>query len=510
MNNYRPNRLHRQALPLTEQADYLGVSVSKLKRDRMFRRLVRLVDSFAFNAVIAVLIVVSVCLIFLEFLVLPGLALERITFASDVITWIFVIELTLRFIAAPSRRIFFTNYWIDIISVLPLFRVFRCLRVFRLLRLLRLARVAIFFLRQLGRFSDHIERSIGQLTLLVFTAAMLIACGTLAMLSQTAHDPTQASLLEAFSEKIWLSTFLFVSGEPVGEIPPTLLGRVVAVLISVSGLVVFAVLVGTVTASMSAYLRTKMQEKDVSLDHLREHTIICGWDRLGCLILSELESMPSIWAQGVVIVAQTESDIASESGVKNSKRLFQVREDFTKMSVLKRAGAEHARSAIVLADKGDNLKDQDRDARTVLCALTLEKINPQIFTCAELLEEQNATHLRIAGVEEIISRASLTAGLFCASLANRGIGSVVTDLLTHRDGTYLRKIPLPKKLANLPFIEVFKVMKEDYNATLLAIEWRENGEIKHDVNPEGQRLMKEQDRLIIVTKADSAFRELLS
>ena len=57
----------------------------------------------------------------------------------------------------------------------------------------------------------------------------------------------------------------------------------------------------------------------------------------------------------------------------------------------------------------------------------------------------NATHLRIAGVEEIISRTSLTAGLFAATLVNQGITSVVSDLLTHKEGAYLRKIRIPEE-----------------------------------------------------------------
>jgi len=485
--------------------------VTHAERNSVERRLAalgRIVNGAAFNVAIAVLILVSIALLFTEFLLPPGDELERVVFAGDLVTWIFVVELTLRFTAAPSKKTFFSNYWIDILAVLPVLRVFRTLRLIRLLRMLRLARAATILLRRSGWLSVRLERFLGHVGILLIATTMLILCGALAMLSETDPAASSGEALGDFFENLWLATFLFVSGEPVGTIPGTVTGHLVAITISVAGLVVFAVMVGAFSASMSTYLRTKMEDRDLSIDELRNHTLICGWDRMGGLILSELESVAHVWRQGVVVISETETDVVAASGVANPRRLFHVKDDFTKVSVLESVGARYAQAAIVLADKGQNLRDQDRDARTVLAALTLEKINPRIFTCAELLDEVNATHLHIAGVEEIVSRTTITAGLFTSTLVNRGITSVVSDLLTHKVGTCLRKIDVPGEFVGREFIDVFEHFKRQFDAIVLGLDRNgDDGKPDRVVNPPNSRTIRQGDKLIVVTGVHSSLGE---
>ncbi|MCB0324383.1 MAG: ion transporter [Bdellovibrionales bacterium] len=503
-----PSEGHRLAT-VERKAARLGMTKRRYVLHRAEQNLERFINGSGFNFCIALLILVSVVLIFIEFLLPPGAKLEQVIALNDTLTWIFIVELSLRYLVAPSKRVYFENYWIDIIAVLPVLRVFRTLRLVRLLRILRLGRAMMILLRQSGWLSARLERSFGSFGFLALTAVMLIICGTLAMVSVEEHAPTGPEAVQQFLEKVWLTTFLFVSGEVIGDLPLTMSGKVIAVLISISGLIVFAVLVGTVSAWMTTYFRTKMDIKDLAIEDLREHIIICGWDRMGGLILSELESLPDIWMRGVVVVAETDEDIIIAGKIKNPRRLFHIREDFTKMDVLERVGAKRARSAIVLADKGKNLGDQDRDARTVLAALTLEKLNPKIFTCAELLDEVNATHLKIAGVEEIISRTSLTAGLFASTVVNRGISSVISDILTHHEGAYLRRFALPSEFIQQPFIEVFDYFKRRFDATILAVDMLgESGKFERHLNPAHDRLMEEHDMLVVVARVDSEFKDL--
>ncbi|MCB0359388.1 MAG: ion transporter, partial [Bdellovibrionales bacterium] len=416
----------------------------------------------AFNSMIALLIVFNVGLIFYEFMLPEGPLLTRVASVNDFITAIFVVELTLRYIVAPNKRIYLSNYWIDILSCLPALRVFRTFRVLRLLRLLRLTRAVMILIGSSGWVSRRFEMYFGSFGVLFITTMMLILCGTLALLSV---EQESAISPDRFLSEVWRTTFLFMSGEMI-QYPTTNSARFVAALISLAGLIVFAVLVGTVSASMTAYFARKMEAKELELGDLKNHVIICGWERMGAILLAELEAIPEVWARGVVVVAETESDIAKEAGVKNPTRLFHIRDDYTKIGVLESVGARRAKTAIVLADKGvnNNLQDQDRDARTVLAALTLEKLNPNIFTCAELLNQANATHLKIAGVEEVINRSVLTAGLLAASAVNEGLTPIITDLMTHREGNCLRKLSLPKELVGKPFSVAFKFYKLEYDA----------------------------------------------
>ncbi len=488
----------------SKEENYFSGTDRKVKR-----KLQAIIDSALFEVGVALLILVSVVLVFAEFFLPPGKDLNSVIFANDMLTWVFVVELSLRWYVAPSKKVFFKNYWIDILAVLPLLRFFRSFRLLRLLRILRLSRAFMILLRRTGWLTNQAEQSVGLFFVIFLTSVVLVVCWTLIILTIEA-PPTETSIsLSQFMDRIWSTTFLFVSGEVISELPDSPWSRLVEVLVAISGLMVFAIFVGAVSSTMTNYWKVKMDEKELTLNDLKGHTIICGWDRLAAIALTELEMSKEIWQQGVVVIAETDADIISESRVKNSKRMFHIKDDFTKMEILERAGTRRARSAIILSDRGNNLSDQVRDARTVLAALTIEKINPKIFTCAELIDEVNATHLRIAGVEEIVSRASISAGLFASAVINRGISTVVSDLLSKKDGAYLQKVDVPKNFIGKRFIELFDHFKREHNAIIIALDYPEEGNdyMEHHINPSNDHIVKSTDKIILVANVHSKLTE---
>jgi len=463
-------------------------------------RLESLVESTPFNFTIAILILISVGLIIWELLLPAGTTRSQVIQINDLITWIFVVELSLRYIVAPNKRIFFQNYWIDILAVIPVLRPFRTLRVLRLLRILRLARASAILLKEAGWVSRRIDRYFGSFGFLALTAILLVVCATIAIISLENPNPEAGIPLIDLTQGLWSTIFLFISGEVTGEAPITTAGKLVSILITIAGLVLFAVMVGTVSASMSAFFKTRMDAKELTLNDLSDHVIICGYSRKVDLILEELEASQTIWRRGVVVVARSEGDVFEKANIKNRKRLFHLNEDFTKFDILEEARASTARTAIVLADYSSRLSDQDRDARTVLAALTLEKLNPEIFTCAELLNEKNSTHLKLAGVEEVISGNHLSAGIFASSAINKGLSCFISDIFSHQNGNYVRKIELPKDLTGKSFVEVAKNLKTQYDCLLVAIE--ENGE-GMNINPPSEHLLSENCELTVIVKKDS-------
>lgn len=502
VRNTRPENI-RQRAGLNSIS---GIS-RRERRELRKEKLHQLINSPVCNIPLALIIFISVVLIFAEYFVPPGETHDQIMRSSDLITYFFVLELSLRYYVAPNKRIFFKNYWIDILSVLPVLRVVRTVRILRLLRILRLARAVIIMLRHAGWLSVKVEKYFGSFGALVLTSVMLIMCATLASINFDHTTAGHVSFSE-FVHRAWEIGLLFISGEVVGDAPPNLAGKTVSLLIALSGLVIFAVFVGTVSASMSTYFRTQMETKDMRVEDLRDHMIICGWDRMGPIILRELESSPDIWRRGVVVIAETDENITRDGGVKNARRLFHVKEDFTRFDILEQCGAVYARIAIVLADKGDNLRDQDRDARTVLAALTLEKLNPKIFTCAELLDDLNATHLQIAGVEEVISRTKLTAGLFAATAINSGIASIVKDVLTLQEGSYFRKVGVPSEFIGKHFVDVLSFFKSEFDATIIALDRKNDRDVyEQKLNPPGSLTLREDDRLVIIVDSESAIKE---
>jgi len=120
----------------------MGKATKTTHRGLMKSKLDHLLRHSITEAVILVLIVISVSLLIIE---AYGIASDRLLLTieviGDVITVFFIIELSLRWLVAPSTKQHFREYWLDWLSVLPFFRPVRALRGLRFLRALRILRL---------------------------------------------------------------------------------------------------------------------------------------------------------------------------------------------------------------------------------------------------------------------------------------------------------------------------------------------------------------------------------
>src|SRR6185503_3686583 len=157
-------------------------------------------------------------------------------------------------------------------------------------------------------------------------------------------------------------------------------------------------------------LRRRMEIDDMDRFQLTDHLVICGWNSSVPLIIDELQ------------VAQ------------DAPRVFFVGGDYTRPEVLDQARIQHARRAIIVADATKPRSDQDRDARTVLAALMIERMNPKIISCAELLNRQNEAHLRVVGIDEVITTSEAGGQHLAMAAMQPGLATVVSELLTSKRG----------------------------------------------------------------------------
>ncbi|NET16061.1 MAG: ion transporter, partial [Okeania sp. SIO1H6] len=110
---------------------------------------------------IGILIILSVILTLIELSISensPYLLICKII--TESLTILFAIELTLRLIITPDKKLYFQEYWLDILAILPLLRVFRITRALRLLRLVQILRLSGLFNRYTSTFPYILERGI--------------------------------------------------------------------------------------------------------------------------------------------------------------------------------------------------------------------------------------------------------------------------------------------------------------------------------------------------------------
>ncbi|MCW8129330.1 MAG: ion transporter [Planctomycetota bacterium] len=452
------------------------------------------------------LICVSVALLVAEIGIDPsGRATTYLHVAGDVITGLFAFELLLRFYTAPRKNRFFRNYWVDIVAVLPLMRPLRFLRI---VRLIRLHRVGILIHRRLMASSPTLAAGFGMQLMIFLTIGIVILVGGIAIHSFERDLPN--GNFKSLGDALWWSFFTLVSLQPTLGEPKTEIGKVIMAFVVMGGLATVAVFTGVMSAVMIQRLKSGLEVTDVELDELRGHIVMCGWNRAAHLILQELQTDRGGRGQEVVVIAEFEELPEQELGKVDRTRVFFHKGDYTNMDVLERAGIRHASHAILLADKCKPRSDQDRDARTVLAALTIEKLNPKVFTCAQLLDRRNNVQLQSAGVENVVIDDEVSGSLIATSVRNRGLIGVITELLDVNVGNNLYKVPLPDNWAGRSCGEASRRLKDEHNAMLVALERKTDGRRKEDlrcetiVNPESALALEPGDELVLIARKPPA------
>ncbi|HIK46756.1 MAG TPA: NAD-binding protein [Leptolyngbyaceae cyanobacterium M65_K2018_010] len=448
------------------------------------------------------LILLSVLLVFVEVGASPDFpGFETILHLQNWLTIIFWIELGLRGWCARNKLRFLRNYWWDILAVFPVPIQFPILR---LLRLLRLMRVGILINRNLNRLSPALAVGLGAQIGLVAILGVIVMAGALGLYLIEGRDNDQ---IQDLGQALWWSLFTLVAAEPIGTEPVTPAGRVLTLLVMLGGLTLFAVITGLVSALMVQRLRSTMEFRTMDLDELRNHTVICGWNRSGIHVVEELLLDPDLRNSPILLVAEFEETPEQSLKNLNLSQLYCHTADYTRIDVLETIGITHADRAILLADTSRPRSDQDIDARTVLAALTIEKLNPAVYTCAQLLDRRNDVQLKAAGVDDVIVADEITSHMIAASARAEGSIAVLAELLTVQVGNQIYKLPIPSTWIDLSFWQAVDKLKRTYDALIIAIEI---GHPKRHtlVNPPSGYRLGPKDQLVVIARKKPNINEL--
>lgn len=405
------------------------------------------------------------------------------------ITGLFAIELSLRYLSYPIKRRFFRDYWIDLLALLPLLRVFRSVRALRLLRLLRMLRL-IGWVRRVSSYFPYVMRR-GATEYLVVSGMLMLtvifASAAILAFEGQAGNPEIGTWDDAF----WFSLYSLFAGEPIPSSPTTLAGRMVAIFVMFMGVTIFAMFTGTVSAFMVDRLQAEGNVLD--WDHYSDHTIICGWNSKAEIIIRQ--HCHAHRKSDLQIIAVTEKgDENHPLPVELRDAVRFLRDDFTRVAALEQAGIHRAKACIILSDTTSGRTEQDADARTILAALTVEKLNPQVYTCAELYNRSYGSHLEMGHVNDYVVNGEHSGYLLAQAALNHGLMGVYTELFTHDRGNQLQCLEVPTGWVGKSFFELFVHLKEQHDAILVAVCAPDRS---YHVNPRDHQLAAGEQLVII-------------
>lgn len=287
---------------------------------------------------------------------------------------------------------------------------------------------------------------------------------------------------------IWWS-FVTLTTVGYGDISPESLGgRIVAIMIMVMGIGTLGLFTATIA---SIFVEKKMKEdRGMRSYNFENHIILCEWNHRAREILHELRSDHRIETAPIVLIAEIDIKPVDDD------RLYFIQGGINEEN-LKRANLEKASTVVILGN--DRLEASARDARAVLITLTVESLNPDVYSIVELVDTENVQHCERANADEIIVVTEFSSKLISRATLDHGISKVLSELLSSKYGNDLFKIPVHESMVNKSFIDIFTEMKRTNQSIVLAVQKGIEGKVIS--NPPGDYRVEAGDYLIVISKS---------
>ncbi len=253
-----------------------------------------------------------------------------------------------------------------------------------------------------------------RLRMVLILLAILIAFGTggyMTLEQWSVHDALYMTV-------ITLSTVGY------GEVRPlTQAGELFTMLMIFGGVGVLAYSFSTVTdyivaGELQGYLRRRRTERKIA--HMQEHTIICGYGRVGRQVVEELHA-------NEVRLVVIDVDLALAAELEPMGILF-VAGDASDDHVLESAGLSRAAGLCSCLPN---------DATNVFVVLSARQKRPDVFILSRCNQPENQDKLRIAGADKVINPYVTTGRQMATQLLYPSVMDFL-DVVIRRDDLELR------------------------------------------------------------------------
>ena len=315
--------------------------------------------------------------------------------------------------------------------------------------------------------------------LILFVSLLVVLGGVFVFVAETGRNQ---GMFGRLFDSIW---WAFVTITTVGygdRYPVTTLGRILAIVLMLMGIVTISTLSGTIA---SIFVDRKIREgKGLQDINTRSHAVLCGWNVNAERILEGLNLLPG--SRAVVLVNEMDSEeFQALSARHEDMDLRFVRGEFSNEKMLRRASLASARAAIILSDtSGKNTLD-NADERTILAALAVKAINPDIVTTAELVNPENEGHLRRANVDDILVYGEFNGFLLSSATVSPAIPRVTKQLLSFASRSHLKQVSVPPGFVGRTFAELSEHFLKSGSGVLIGVLSEEKKMSLDDILSEG-------------------------
>ena len=271
-----------------------------------------------------------------------------------------------------------------------------------------------------------------------------------------------------FVDSLWWGAVTITTVGYGDRVPGTNVGRLVAVMMMFGGIVLTSIFSATIA---SIFVNRKIQEgRGLQEVNLRNHTIICGWNRNAIGIIESFSALSKDRKTTLCLINEMDAEEFQMLKVKHSELDIRfVKGDFSSEKIQGRASASNAKAAIFIPDTSGNNTLDNADERTILGVLAIKSLNSEITTCAEVLKKENEGHLKRANVDSIIVNGEFSGFLLSNASVSQGIPRFVKEMLTIDSGKSIHQVSIPAGFVGKTFLELSEYFLKNNRGIAIGI-----------------------------------------
>lgn len=363
---------------------------------------------------------------------------------------------------------------IDLIAILPSYRQIRVLRILVLFRAFKMLRYA----KSLSSFLFILKaKKFELITLLTLTAFFVFIAGIMLYVFEGNNkNPNIHTLFDAF---YW--ALITISTVGYGDISPvTHEGRVVSMLIIITGIGLISFLTSIIVSSFNERLSELREERVMQeIGKKSDIIIICGFGVMGQKVAAGLAD----W-QNEIIVIDANEERAQQA---NSLGYRTVCADATSSKIFTKIGVKE-RIKEVLCLTSD-------DEQNAFIAINIKSLNSDIHVTARVSESEIADKLKYAGIDEIIipqEQAALMASVYAGEPV---AFEAVRSIILRNNSDRIDEVAITDKIAGKQLSQLHTLM---YRLVLLGIVRKSKYRRDFYFNPNDDWELRVGDELIVL------------
>jgi voltage-gated potassium channel len=142
--------------------------------------------------------------------------------------------------------------------------------------------------------------------------------------------------------------------------------------------------------------------------------------------------------------------------------------DFTSEQILQRANLEEAETAMIVpSDVDDTIHNPDE--KTILAALTIKGMEPNIRLIAYLHSRENLTHIKRANADEVVISDDFGAYMLASHVMDPGIPQTMNNLLDNVSKNRFKRVDIPSEFVGRSFDDLFTHFRKKNNSIVVGV-----------------------------------------